>query len=217
MTVVADIAQAVGVSQNAVRDELNRAALADGILAVILARSWTTTPEKIAESAGVTKAEMSSAILRYHDRATREQRATVEAYRTPARQRHVPVGDPPSPEHHWCKRGSHWVHRDDMGRARRRPDGIGDWCKPCWREYWRTKVATTKRSTVKADPPVVPAEIVAVVVARRRRSTGPTCVECKTSMRSVQGQPRCLTEGCSIGERNRRRLRRSSRVAVGGA
>lgn len=206
MSLVADIAQAAGVTQRTVRDELNRGALADAILELILARFWPrVTPESIAEVAGVTKEELSSAIVRYHDHHTREQRATVAAYKTVTRKRHVPVGEPPSPAHQWCKRGSHWCHADDMGRNSARPDGLGDWCRACWREYWQSKVAA-KRAAKPA-----PVDVEEPARKRRRpRLAGPTCRECSTLMISIDGRPRCVNELCSIGARNRRRYKRSA-------
>lgn len=162
MSVVADIAQATGLPERTVRAELNRAALADTVVLILAARLVRpgVTPEKAAEIAGLSKAEISAAVLRHHDRLHREQRATMIAYQraqadappTPKRthQRHLPVGDPPDEEHRWCKRGSHWVHQDDMGRNRAFKEGYADWCRPCWRDYWHTKVKPRKARNAAA-------------------------------------------------------------------
>jgi hypothetical protein len=104
-----------------------------------------------------------------------------------------------------------------MGRKADRPEGIGDWCRACWREYWRTKVARGQTSVVPVEPVVVSASVRAPLRkkgrAKKKRKqvkvSGPTCVECKNEMTDVINRLQCVNERCSIGVQNRNRLRRA--------
>lgn len=180
---IADIAQATGLPQKAIREHLDRAALADGVLGIILAGlSTRARAEDVASTAGVTKEELSSAVVRYHDAHRREQVATQVAYRSGTRKRHVPVGEPPSTAHRWCKRGSHWVHQDDMAKNRSRADGYGDWCKPCWREYWAKHVQPKQKPRVAAVTDPGPCAH-AFSALDRTAPTGWRCVSCGEPVR----------------------------------
>lgn len=144
MSLVADIAAALGVSQKALRAEVEEGIVADAVLAIVLARFWPNVPVRdIAKVAGVDEDHMRLALARRQLASAQEREqlgATAAAKRRGVRTPVPPEGEAPSPEHLWCKRGRHWVHRDDMGRNSHRESGYGDWCRPCWRAYWHENV-----------------------------------------------------------------------------
>lgn len=231
---IADLAQATGIARKTIAEQLNRAAVVDAVVGILAAGYLRpgVPGERVAAAAGLTKAELGTGIVRYHDHHHREMRATQQAHKQRTHKRHVPVGEPPSPEHRWCKRGveapdghvGHWVLFEEMGKKKDRPEGIGDWCKECFREYWRSKVARGQEAS-KPEPVVASASVLAPLRSkrrqsrkRRRRVSGPTCVECKTPMVTVDGRLQCVAERCSIGVVNRNRARRAylrARKAIG--
>lgn len=165
MTLIADIADALGITQKQARDEIGTAMAADAVANIIFERFWPFIPAgDIVRASGLTEDDIRSALVRGNDRRRREyaeqQRQRTLKQSLPnggkaPRQDRTPVGKPPSKKHLWCKRGMHWVHRDDMAKNRHLPSGYGEWCKACWREYHATFVApkrATKKAAAKKSP-----------------------------------------------------------------
>lgn len=143
VTLLDDIADALGVTPRTVGQVLNRTNLADAIFELSL--RFRLPLHRVCEVSGVTETELAAAATRAH---THHRREMVEQTRLAqdrkvgvVRQRHGPIGDPPHEHSLWCKRMHHWVDDVDMVINRSRKSGYGDWCKACFRVYWAEKKA----------------------------------------------------------------------------
>lgn len=147
-TVIADIADALGLSEKTVAATLNRAAIADAVFEIGLRFRVPTVAA--AELIGVSTAELAAASVRAH---ARHHRQMVEQSRMAqdrkvgvVRVRHGPVDDPPTAEHRWCDRHHHWVHQDLMAKNRAKKSGYSNWCLACFREHWGDKVKARRQA-----------------------------------------------------------------------
>lgn len=142
-TIIAEVADALGVSEQTVGRALNRMNLADVVFELSL--RFRLPMVRACEVSGVSQGELAAAATRAHVHHRREMveqsRMVADRKVNVVRQRHGPVGEPPHPTDLWCKRSHHWVDVDEMVRNSSRTSGFGDWCKPCFRAYWAQKKA----------------------------------------------------------------------------
>lgn len=141
-TVLADVADALGLTERTVGAALRRADLADVVFELTL--RFRLPGRVTTEIAGLTEAEFAAAATRahaHHRREMVEQSRVVRDRRVGVdRKRHGPIGEPPNDHSLWCKRMHHWVDVDEMTKNSSRKSGYGDWCKGCFRDYWAEKV-----------------------------------------------------------------------------
>lgn len=135
-----------------------RAAVANAVVALAAARFWPhVRVEEMAKVVGLEVVEVQAAVRRWRSAMSRERvvRAPAEepprsAPRpSPTRSRPRPGGPPPSPELVWCSWpvAPHWVSRDEIGRNKRRKDGLSDWCLQHWRTYHRERAAQRRNGS----------------------------------------------------------------------
>lgn len=155
-TVLADVADALGLTEKTVGSALNRSNLADVVFELSL--RFKLPVRATAEIAGVSEGELAAAATRshmHHRREMQEQsRVASERKVGVVRKRHGPIGEPPSPHHLWCKRMHHWVDEADMTVNNSRPSGYGDWCRGCFRDYWAETKKAKQAAKKKAERPV---------------------------------------------------------------
>ncbi len=153
-TVTADVADALGISERVVLQTLNRANLADVVFDMTV--RFRVSQAAAIDHYGLTPEEFRGAAVRASDRHRRQmreqQRHVDERKAGVQRGKNDPVGEPPTPEHLWCRRDRHWVHRDEVGRSSGRSSGYADWCRACFRAYWRERVKV-KRSRATSPSP----------------------------------------------------------------
>ncbi len=150
-TVLADVADALGVTERTVGRALNRANLADVVFELTL--RFRLPVRAAAETAGVTEGELAAAASRAHSHHRREMqeqsRMAADRKSGVVRKRHGPVGDPPNDHSRWCKRMHHWVDETEMTVNNSRPSGFGDWCRGCFRDYAAEKLKAKKAKAAK--------------------------------------------------------------------
>jgi len=154
-TVLADVADALGLSVKTVAATLNRANFADVVFEMTV--RFRVPQRDAAVHFGISEEEFRSAALRAshrHRRAMRDQQQYVEERRAGVvRGKNDPVGEPPEPGWLWCRRDRHWVHPDEVGPSSGRSSGKADWCRACFRKYWAERVkAKRARAAAKAAP-----------------------------------------------------------------
>lgn len=151
-SLLADVAEALGLTERTVGAALNRANLADVVFDLSL--RFKLPIRRCCELAGVSEAELATAATRAHTHHRREMveqsRVARDRQNGVVRKKHAPIGVAPHPGWRWCRRKHHWVDPDDMTRNSSQSSGFGTWCKECFREYWAEQKKTKKAAAALA-------------------------------------------------------------------